>query len=183
MKFFAFALLLLLTLSSFGPGRLKPVKIAKNLTASLPTDFGIMPDELIASRYPAQRKPIAAYTGSNGQTDFVVTEKPSAFAKTDLALLQKFYKPAIQGMYSEVEFIREEIKSINGQDFLVFEFVSTVKDDARKKNKLAPIRKYTIVQYLIHNEKLLIFTFNCPVVLKPEWQPTANKIMRSIKIS
>jgi hypothetical protein len=183
MKYAFIAILLFLSLSSFGPGRLKPVKIAKNLTASLPADFGIMPDELIASRYPAQRKPIAAYTGGNSQTDFMVTEKPSTFANTDLPMLQKFYKPAILSMYSEVEFIREEIKPINGHDFLVFEFVSTVKDDDRKKNKLAPIRKYTIVQYLIHNEKLLIFTFNCPVVLKPEWQPTANKIMRSIKIS
>lgn len=183
MKYYLVALLLLLTLSSFGPGRLKPVKIAKNLTASLPTNFGVMPDDLIATRYPAQRKPVAAYTGPNAQTDFVVTEKPSTFLKNDLPMLQKFYKPAILSMYSEVEFIREEIKPINGHDFLIFEFVSAVKDDARKKNKLAPIRKYTIVQYLIENDKLLIFTFNCPVSMKPEWQPIANKMMRSIKIS
>jgi hypothetical protein len=142
-----------------------------------------MPDELIASRYPAQRKPIAAYTGYNGQVDLVVTEKPSTFSKKDLPLLQKFYKPAILSMYSEVEFIREEVSTINGREFLIFEFVSAVKDDEKKKNKLAPIRKYTIVQYTIENDKLLIFTFNCPVALKPEWQVTANKMMRSVKIS
>lgn len=184
MKYTFFLWLLLgLLISSFGPGRLKPVKLTKELTASLPADFGVMPDDLIAARYPAPRKPIAAYTGPNGQTDFVVSEKPSTFAAADLPLLQKFYKPAIMSMYSEVQFIREEVKPINGRDFLVFEFVSTVKDDARKKNKLAPIRKYTIVQYLIRNDKLLIFTFNCPAALQPEWQPTAQKIMRSIKIS
>lgn len=183
MKYTFLLLLFLFALSSFGPGKLKPVKITKSITTSLPTDFGIMPDELIASRYPAQRKPIAAYTGANGQADFIVTEKPSTFSETDLPVLQKFYKPAILSMYSEVEFIREEIKAINGRDFLIFEFVSSVKDDARKKNKLAPIRRYTIVQYLIENDKLLIFTFNCSFALKQEWQSTANKIMHSIKIS
>lgn len=175
--------LLVVFLSSFGPGKLKPVKITNNITTSLPTDFGIMPDELIASRYPAQRKPIGAYTGGNGQVDFMVTERPSTFAKNDLPLLQKFYKPTIVSMYSEVNFIREELKSINGRDFLIFEFVSSVKDEDRKKNKLAPIRKYTIVQYTIEKDKLLIFTFNSPAALQQEWQATANKIMRSIKIS
>ncbi len=86
-------------------------------------------------------------------------------------------------MYSEVKFIREEVTALNGREFLIFEFTSSVKDDDKKKNKLAPIQKYTIVQYTIENDKLLIFTFNCPVTLKPEWQTTANKIMRSIKIS
>ncbi|MDQ4140588.1 MAG: hypothetical protein M3142_08675 [Bacteroidota bacterium] len=113
----------------------------------------------------------------------MVTEKPSTFQKTDLPLLQKFYKPAIMSMYSEVQFIREEVTTLNGREFLIFEFVSSVKDDAKKKNKLAPIQKYTIAQYTIENDKLLIFTFNCPANLKPEWQATANKIMRSIKIS
>ncbi|RDC65243.1 hypothetical protein [Adhaeribacter pallidiroseus] len=183
MKYVLLFGLLFIGLSSFKPGKLKPVKIAKNITTSLPSDFGIMPDELIASRYPAQRKPIAAYTGFNGQIDLVVTEKPSTFSKKDLPLLQKFYKPAILSMYSEVAFIREEVSTINGREFLIFEFVSAVKDDEKKKHKLAPIRKYTIVQYTIENDKLLIFTFNCPAALKPEWQATANKMMRSVKIS
>jgi len=183
MKYIFLSLALILGLSSFGPGKLKPVKITKNITTSLPSDFGIMPDELIASRYPAQRKPIAAYTGANGLVDLVVTEKPSTFSKQDLPMLQKFYKPAILSMYSEVQFIREEVTTLNGREFLTFEFVSSVKDDDKKKNKLAPIQKYTIVQYTIENDKLLIFTFNCPANLKQEWQATANKIMRSIKIS
>lgn len=177
-----FILLLVFVVSSFVPDKLKPVKITNNITTSLPTDFGIMPDDLIASRYPAQRKPIGAYTGGNGQVDFMVTERPSTFAKSDLPMLQKFYKPSIVSMYSEVAFIREELKTINGRDFLVFEFVSSVKDEDRKKNKLAPIRKYTIVQYTIENDKLLIFTFNCPAALQQQWQTTGNKIMRSIKI-
>lgn len=183
MKHIFLYLLLVFICSSFGPDKLKPVKITNNITTSLPAGFGIMPDELIASRYPAQRKPIGAYTGANGQVDFMVTERPSTFAKSDLPMLQKFYKPTIVSMYSEVAFIREEMKFINGREFLIFEFVSSVKDEDRKKNKLAPIRKYTIVQYTIQKDKLLIFTFNCSAALKEQWQATANKIMRSIKIS
>ena len=86
---------LFFSLSSFKPGKLKPVKITKNITTSLPTDFGVMPDELIASRYPAQRKPIAAYTGYNGQVDLVVTEKPSTFSKK----IYPYYKNFISRLF------------------------------------------------------------------------------------
>jgi hypothetical protein len=47
---------------------------------------------------------------------------------------------------------------------------------------LAPIRRYTIVQYTISDKKLLIFTFNVPIDLKEGWQETAQKIMQSIKV-
>ena len=104
------------------------------------------------------------------------------FHKDDLKMVQQFYKTSINSKYTDVKFIREEIKKIRKQDYVIFEFTSTVRDEDRKTNRLAPIRRYTIVQYTIFNEKLLIFTVNVPIDLKEAWEKSANKIMESIKV-
>ena len=104
------------------------------------------------------------------------------FHKDDLKMVKEFYKSSISSKYSDIKFIREEIKKIKKQDYVIFEFTSTVRDEDRKTNRLAPIRRYTIVQYTIFNEKLLIFTLNVPLDLKAAWEKPAIKIMESIKL-
>jgi hypothetical protein len=138
--------------------------------------------DAIAAKYPSPRKPLAAYTNKNGQIDFILTERPSMFQESDTKMVQDFYKASINNKYSEVKFIRNEIDKIKNQEFVIFEFTSTLRDEEGKTRKFAPIRKYTIVQYAIVNKKLLIFTFNVPIDLKEGWQDTAHKIMHSIKV-
>lgn len=182
MKYKVIGLLLLALLTSFAAPKLKPVKITKALTVSLPQDFAVMPDDAIAAKYPAPRKPLGAFTSPNGQVDFVASERPITFKPEDLKMLQQFYKSSITNKFSEVKFIRDEIKAINKQDYIVFEFTSMVRDEDKKSSRLAPIRKYTIIQYTIMGDKLYSFTFNAPVDLKPVWEETARKIMASIKL-
>src|SRR5687768_11779132 len=191
-----------LFLVSFIPPRLKPVKLGNGVTVSLPVNFQVMPDEVIATKYPAPRKPLGAFTSPNGQADFIVSERPSTFQPEDLALLQQFYRSSITSKYTQVSIIREEIKEINRRKYLIFEFTSTMRDEERRSNKLAPIRRYTLVQYTIVPEstqdkakapqtrdkdnvsgRLLVFTFNTPIDLKEAWQETAHKIMQSIKLN
>ncbi|GEO03788.1 hypothetical protein AAE02nite_14520 [Adhaeribacter aerolatus] len=183
MKYFLIFSTLLVLLAGFVAPKFKTVNITKNISVSLPQDFAVMPDEVIASKYPSPRKPLAAYTSPNRLVDFVLTERPSMFHKDDLKMVQQFYKTSIQNKYSDIKFMREEIKKIRNQDFVIFEFTSTVRDEDRKTNRLAPIRRYTIVQYTIFNEKLYIFTINVPIDLKPSWEKPANKIMESVKVS
>jgi hypothetical protein len=203
MKYRFLLLLAFVFFTAFTPPKLKPVKLSNTVTVSLPADFKVMPDELIAARYPAPRKPLGAFTSPNGQVDFIASERPSTFQPGDLALLQQFYRTAITSKYSEVNFIREEVKEINRQKYIIFEFTSTLRDEERRTNKLAPIRKYTLVQYTIAKDntrdqdrdpakmrdkdkvtdKLLVFTFNAPIDLKEAWQETARKIMQTIKLT
>jgi hypothetical protein len=203
MKYLSILLFAFLFLASFTPPRLKPVKIGNAVTVSLPADFQVMPDEVIATKYPAPRKPLGAFTSPNGQADFIVSERPSTFQPEDLALLQQFYRSSITSKYSQVSFIREEVKEINRRKYLTFEFTSTMRDEDRRSNKLAPIRRYTLVQYTIVPDsaqdkakaaaktrdkdnvsgRLLVFTFNTPIDLKEAWQETARKIMQSIKLT
>ncbi|KAA9340970.1 hypothetical protein [Adhaeribacter soli] len=164
------------------PAKLVKVTIAKKITVSVPEDFTVMPDEGIASKYPAARKPLGVYTSPNGQIDFSVSEKPTTFIPKDLPLVKDIYKASILRMFSDVQFIRDEIRTINKKDMIVFEFVSTVKDENPNSNK-APIKKYSIVQYYLKGGNVTIFTFNSPALLKDKWQPLAQEIMNSVKIN
>ena len=184
MKILLYYLLVLVILTGFSAPepKLKQTKISDTVSVLLPSDFSIMPDDAIAAKYPAPRKPIGAFTSPNGQVDFIVSERPSTFKKEDLAMLKQFYRSAITNKYSKVDFIQEDVKQYNKHDFISFEFTSSVVDEEKSTNKLAPIRRYTFIQYTIVNDKLLIFTFNSPINLQQLWQPTARKMMQSIKL-
>ena len=178
---YLFALFLPLTLLlAFAP-KLKKVTVAKNVSLSIPQTFEVMPDDGIAREYPAARKPLAVFTSPDGQIDISVNQRPSTFPAGDVKMMQAFYKASIQRMFTEVKFIREESQKINGRDFLVFEFVSTVKDE-RKTAQLAPVRKYTIIQYTFLKDQMLIFSFNAPAQLQPQWEETAKAVMASAQV-
>ena len=180
--FYFSTFLVFLTAFTGAAPKLKSTKISDTVTVSIPSDFTIMPDDAIAAKYPAPRKPLGAFTSPNGQVDFIVSERLSTFKKEDLGMLKAFYRSAITNKYSKVDFIKEEVRQVNKQDFISFEFTSSVVDEERRTNKLAPIRKYTIIQYTIVKDKLLIFTFNAPIDLQQLWQPTARKMMQTIKL-
>lgn len=183
---FSFSLLFLfLTLqtATFAQtGNLKKFAITKDMSVMLPSNFNIMPDEGIAKKYPSHIKPLAVFTDPSGLVDFSVTEKPITFGADDLPLLQKLYKSAIVNKFTEVNFLREEIAKVNRQEHIIFEFVSTVKDEKVTGSSLAAVKKYTHVHYVVRNGKLYIFTLNIPFSLKPKWEEQATEVMNSIKM-
>jgi hypothetical protein len=173
------ALLLVLTLTSFGGPKLTKTAITKTLTVGVPQGFQALPDDGIATKYPAARRPLAVYSDPSGRIDFSVATKPTTFTDRDYALLLKVYKASIQNMYSKVQFLTEDIRTVNKRDFVTLEFVSTVNDTRRGSN-LAPIRKYQLVQYAIQGTQLFVFTFDAPADEQAKWQPTAQAVLQSI---
>ena len=167
--------------ATFGQSKLKKTQISKEISVMLPRDFTPMPDDGIARRYPATTKPLAVYTSPNGQIDFSVTQKRSQFRAQDLNMLQEFYKANLLEKFTDVDFIREEIVDIKGEQYIVFEFVSKVADE-RGTTNLAPVQKYSIIQYTIKGNQLMIFTMHAPFALKNDWQPTMRDVMSSIRI-
>jgi hypothetical protein len=179
MKILSF-LLLLLGLSAFGPKpKLTPTKLGTGLTVGVPATFTALPDDGIAAKYPAPRKPVAVFSNPSGRVDFSVAVRPTTFESMDYGVLIKIYKASIQRLYSKVEFLKEDIRTVNGRDFIFFEFVSTVTD-SRRNSQLAPIRKYEVVQYAIKEQQVFVFTFVAPAEEQTQWQPTAQAVMNGI---
>ncbi|MET4108801.1 hypothetical protein [Hymenobacter sp. UYP22] len=171
--------LAVLLLAAFAGPKLKKTAVGKNITIGVPESFAALPDDGIAAKYPSPRKPLAVFSNPSGRIDLSVQQKPTTFSNRDYALLLKIYKASIQNLYSKVQFLREDIQTINKRDFVVLEFVSTVTDNRRGGN-LAPIRKYQLVQYAIERDQLYVFTFDAPAEEQAQWQPTAQAVMQSI---
>lgn len=159
--------------------KLTTVKLSPTLTVGVPAGFAALPDDGIAVKYPAPRKPLAVYSNPSGRVDFSVALRPTPFMSADYAVLLKIYKSSIQRLYSKVEFLTEDIRTIHGRDFISFEFVSTVADN-RRTGQLAPIRRYQAVQYAIKDEQLYVFTFVVPADEQAQWRPTAQAVMNAI---
>ncbi|WP_460920907.1 hypothetical protein [Pontibacter brevis] len=181
MRYLAFLAILFLAGVAFAQPKLKKVNISKEISIMLPQNFTPMPDDGIARRYPATTKPLAVYTSPNGQVDFSVTQKISQFRAQDLGMMREFYKAALMERHSKIDFIRDEVTKIKGKDYIVFEYVSSVEDE-RSTSNLAPVQKYSIVQYAISGNQMMVFTFHVPFMLKSDWQEPAREIMSSINI-
>lgn len=175
-------LLLLLGLLAFGPKpKLTTAKLGSGLTVGVPAGFTPLPDDGIAVKYPSPRKPLAVYTNPSGRVDFSVAVRPTTFESMDYGVLLKIYKSSIQRLYTKVDFLKEDIRTVNGRDFMYFEFISTVSD-TRRVAQLAPIKRYQAVQYAIEGQQLYVFTFVAPADEQAQWQPTAQAVMNGIAL-
>lgn len=189
MRYLAFLVIIFIAGAALAQTKFKKFQISKEISVSLPSDFTPLPDDGIARKYPASTKPLAVYSNTSGQIDFSVNQKGSQFRPQDLTMLREFYKASLLERFSKIDFIRQEVTQVKGQDFLVFEFVSSVADE-RQNSMLAPVQKYSIIQYTIlendpktvRDNQLLVFTFHSPFNAKNEWQNEAREMMSSIDI-
>lgn len=158
-------------------------EMGEGITLKVPESFVPLADNLMEQKYLSSRKPIALYTNENQQVDLGVNTSNARWRANDLPMLQSFYRSNIMALYDEVTFMKEAIEKVNGKDFAVFEFVSLVRPEENALTAQRPIRKYTYIQYAIHNGKSYVFNFTCPAEQQSQWQEVAKTIMESVKIS
>ena len=129
---------------------LKEVSITRKIKVSIPVNFVPMNDEEI--RRKLTRKPTAAYTSQNRLVDFSVNIAPSTWNEEDFPLMKSFYKAGIANIHSEVEFLEEVTRTINGKEFAIFEYVGELrKEEQRANSRQAGTRKYTYLLLEIKN--------------------------------
>jgi hypothetical protein len=161
--------------------KLTTVKLGSGLSVGVPVGFSALPDDGIALKYPSPRKPLAVFSNPSGRVDFSVAVRPTPFMSADYAVLLKVYKASIQRLYTKVEFLTEDIRTVKGRDYIFFEFVSTVSDNRRGSN-LPPIKRYQAVQYAIKDQQLYVFTFVVPLEEQTQWRPTAQAVMSAVEL-
>jgi hypothetical protein len=181
MRYLAFLVIILIAGVALADTKLKKTQITKEVSVMLPRDFAPLHDEGIARKYPAANRPVAVYSSPSGQVDFSMAQKKSQFGPQDLNMLRDIYKANLMERFTKVDFIRDEVANINGRDHIVFEFVSVMADE-RGASHLKPVQKYSIMQYTIQGNQLMIFSMHLPFVMKNDWQDTAREIMGSVKV-
>lgn len=161
---------------------LKKVAINKDIKVALPEEFIQMTEQDINEKYISYRDPIALYTSQDRAIDFGVNLSVTHWKPEDLKIMQEFYENSIRSLYSEVNFIKKEIETINDIPYAVFEFESSVEGESNAITQTNAISKYTLIHYAIVNNKTVLFNFSSPLNAKDKWQAVAHEIMESIKI-
>lgn len=161
---------------------LKKVAINKDIKVALPEEFVQMTEQDINEKYISYRDPIALYTTQDRAVDFGVNLSVTHWKPEDLKIMQEFYENSIRSLYSEVNFIKKEIETINDIPYAVFEFESSVEGESNAITQTNTISKYTLIHYAIVNNKTVLFNFSSPLNAKDKWQAVAHEIMESIKI-
>ena len=183
MKPFIILLLSFILFSSFQQMKYVKTKVNNDISILLPEDFLSMSQADLKGKYVSAKTPVAAYTDFTRSVDLGVNVAYSQWNKEDLEIMMSFYKSNIMGLYTEVQFIKEDIENINGKDFVVFEFVSSVYNEEGTDINQSAINKYIRIQYTIVKGKTVLFNFSCPASQKGTWAPIAKKILGSVKIN
>ncbi|MEO1054178.1 MAG: hypothetical protein AAFX87_26300 [Bacteroidota bacterium] len=180
MKIKLILLFALISLSSFDEQRGSRVAVADGISVVLPKRFQPMTESDIVLKYPSVRQPLAAYTSEDRLADFNVNISATQWNPSDIAIAKDFFKASVVNLYDKVSFLQDEIKEVNGKQFVTFELETLSRGD-RARNK-ASERRYVYVQYTIMKGKTLVFSFNCPLQMKDDWYDPVHKMMESVKI-
>jgi hypothetical protein len=182
MQKVGFLVMLTLLIPTDNNPKLVKTKISDDITVMLPKDFVAMGDLDFSQRYPSVRKPIGAYTNPDHDVDFSVNISATRWPDTDLEIAQQFFKSSVLNMFDGVDIIGEGIREVNGKKFIYFEFESRIKGEKMKLELRDPVLNYTYLQYLVEPSRTLVFSFNCPRRMRSDWEETAGKIMKSVKV-
>ncbi|MGB0522088.1 MAG: hypothetical protein ACPGJS_03970 [Flammeovirgaceae bacterium] len=179
MRIAVLALLILPLLAFTNTPKLKKRKLTDGVTMLLPESFITMTEEDMKKEVLTYRQPIVMYKDIQSQGNMALNISATRWSKNDLGMLQSFYKSTLLSTHSEVEFIQESIKDIGGNQFAVFEFTSAVKPVRVMLEDKGSLKKYNYIQYTIVGNKVMIFSFSCPIALRKHWQGTIKQMMDS----
>jgi len=160
---------------------LEKTEINQDITLLVPSEFLAMGPQDIRSKFISYREPIAGFTSEDRSTDLVVNVSKTPWSNQDMELLKDFYENNIRNLFDQVEFHRNQTEEINGRQYAVFEFTSTVKGDPNSLRNQAPIHDYRYVMYTVEDFEVFVFTFYCPARVREKWQATAHQIMSNIE--
>lgn len=172
----------LVLLSSFQSTKFNKIKINKQISILVPTDFVPVPEDQMATKFISYRAPLAAYTNMTAEIEFGINIATSFWRDSDIELMRSFYKTNIVNLYDNVNFLRDEIRTINRRKFVVFEYISTVNPEHRTVLNDPPVIKYTYIEYAIIRGQVYLIDFSSPSDQKDLWRPIVQKVMESVKI-
>ena len=143
----------------------------KSLKVFIPSGFALMDEAILKARYPIEgRRPTEVYTNTQGTINIAFNHTQTRGGITDLPQFKQVFER--QFNQPGINFIKSELKPINGTDFIILEFI-TPSPDGEVYNRM-------LITSL--DNRLLMGTFNCTVNQMQEWQPVADIIINSLEV-
>lgn len=148
------------------------ILLANKVEITLTSDFTEMSDDEVNGIYPEpKRRPDVIFRNSDGTVNISLqhTKKkalPSELPKI-LEQLTTQYKSN-----PTIEFINSRIENMNGNDYVVLEYVS------QGENK----KVYNLMIITSLEERVMMSAFTCAMPVIGEWKEIGNRLIRTIKI-
>lgn len=162
---------------------MRQVKVGpdEEIVFKIPNSLLSMTDKDRMSKIYSTKVPLAMYADNNQEVTFGVNYNIMQWTESDTQVIYGFYKASINNLFDKVDFIQDEIKMINGKEFIVFEFIGEIQDDNVFSAKSTQ-KNYSYIAYTSWNDQVLLFNFSCKARLAKQWNLTAKEIIESIKI-
>lgn len=139
---------------------------------SLPKDFDIMPEKLMESKYPSDRRPTLVYSNESGGINVALNLTTNQANQEMIPAYQKNFVQTFENLYPSAEWKDNGVKTINGKTVGYLELITPAIDT----------EIYNLMFFTDLDGKLLLCTFNCTKKSIDEWAPTAKEIMNSLRI-
>lgn len=182
MKYVLALSCLIISLQATCQYKLKRTKINDHISLEIPEEFHAATPAEIIQKNVSSHPPIAMFTDYDQKVDVVINETSNTWQGGDLEVIQSLYKSSIANLFTEVDFMQEDIQEVAGRKFIIFEFISRVTDEDETFGNGLAIAKYTYIQYTLYKDKILLFNFTCPARQQQTWQDTAHEIMNSVRV-
>ena len=146
--------------------------LANKLSIQIPKDFVLMSEDMLNVKYPAtSRRPTEVYTNEAGSINIALNYTQNQITLEDLPEMEKVLKNQFIST-AGITFSSSEIKSINGQKFVIFDFYSKTVD----------AKIYNLMFVTSLNNRMLIGTFNCTEEHFSHWKLIGQKIINSLRV-
>ena len=98
-----------------------------NISLKVPQNFIQMTDQDRMDKVYSSKVPLAMFTNESQDATFGINYNIMQWTENDTELIYGFYKASINNLFDKVQFVKDEIKEINGRQFIIFEFVAFMK--------------------------------------------------------
>lgn len=142
------------------------------VSIQIPKDFDIMPEALLKSKYPSERRPTLVYSNDSGGINvaFNLTQN-----KANQSLIETYtdvFENSFKNMFPSAVWKNIGTKEINGRAVGYLELITPAIDT----------EIYNLMFFTDLNGQLLLCTFNCTIKDMEDWVDTAHKIMHSLQL-
>lgn len=176
MKKLILVLILLPTFFSAYAGGGKKVTIVDGITAKMPKDFYKMEDREILDRIMVYKMPLAMFSSGDRLAEFGLSISDNYWAGNDVELLGEFQNAAIHNLFDRLQVLDQGVREVHKHQMYFFEILAgTSAGSAYEK-------KYSLIHYVIVQNRILVFNFSCFQFEREKYKDIAWEILSSLKI-
>ena len=138
----------------------------------MPVGFTEMTPESLKSKYPSSKPPQLVITDERGATNVALTWSQSSASQAELSSYKVYLQAALEKAQPKAKWYNQGIQDIDGRQVGYLELLTPVPDGVI----------YNLIFFTDMEERLLMVSFNCLEEEIAIWKPTAQQIMKSLRV-